>query len=369
MILSIIFVVLIPILTLASPESELLKAIDLSVRQVKNRTQQPFAEACYEDIGCFSTTGPMKHTGILPDSPAYINTKFFAYSNSAPATAREVNPKDENTFTAVAQSGSLAIVIHGFGSDSKGENLIKLKDALIKYGNLATVILVDWQKGATSPWYDSASTNTQVVGRQTAYLVNELKKSRNINPQNVHLFGYSLGAHVSGFAGKFSQSEYNWKFGRISALDAASPLFESYPGSHLITEDATFVDAIHTSAGTNILTGQLGFTKPVGHVDFYPNGGAKQPHCGILSLTCNHGSSVTYMETSLTAQTSCPLKAFKCLDWNEFNSGKCADTKGESSLGFPSASHPGRGNHYLKTQKNYPYCCVYLLFRNNMRCV
>ena len=119
------------------------------------------------------------------------------------------------------------------------------------------------------------------------------------------------------------------------------------------------MDAIHTSAGTNILTGQLGFTKSVGHVDFYPNGGVKQPRCeGTLSVTCNHDSSVVYIETSLTAHTSCQLKAFNCLDWNQFNSGKCTDTNGDTSMTFSSALHPGRGNHYLKQLKTIPIVVI-----------
>lgn len=118
------------------------------------------------------------------------------------------------------------------------------------------------------PW--KASTNTQVVGRQVAFFVNELKKHHGVDLKNVYLIGFSLGAQVAGFAGKFSQSEvilchfytneeiiislafflqYHWKFSRITGLDAAAPMFENHQGSHLIKTDADFVDGIHTSAG------------------------------------------------------------------------------------------------------------------------
>ena len=60
---------------------------------------------------------------------------------------------------------------------------------------------------------------------------------------------------------------------------SVAPLFESYPGSYLTHKDATFVDAIHTSAGNNILTGKIGFTQPFRHIDFYPNEGTRQPRC------------------------------------------------------------------------------------------
>lgn len=70
-----------------------------------------------------------------------------------------------------------------------------------------------------------------------------------------------------------------------AALDAASPLFEAY-GVGLDKKDAVFVDAIHTSAGDSIITGKLGVVHPIGHVDFYMNGGTHQPGCWTISEYC-----------------------------------------------------------------------------------
>lgn len=70
-----------------------------------------------------------------------------------------------------------------------------------------------------------------------------------------------------------------------TALDAASPLFEAY-GVGLNSSDALFVDALHTSAGDSILMGKLGVVYPIGHVDFYLNGGTKQPGCWDISKYC-----------------------------------------------------------------------------------
>jgi len=48
---------------------------------------------------------------------------------------------------------------------------------------------------------------------------------------------------------------------------------------HLSRADATFVDVIHTDGGN------LGFARPIGHADFYPNGGSRhQPGCDLKSL-------------------------------------------------------------------------------------
>lgn len=42
--------------------------------------------------------------------------------------------------------------------------------------------------------------------------------------------------------------------------------------------DAEFVDVIHSCAGI------LGFKNPIGHIDFYPNGGgAPQPGCAEIT--------------------------------------------------------------------------------------
>lgn len=73
-------------------------------------------------------------------------------------------------------------------------------------------------------------------------------------------------------------------------MDPARPDFElpflRNPKDRLDTGDAKFVDIIHTCAGT------AGFVRPIGHVDFYPNGGTfRQPGCPLL-LTRNYSLTV-----------------------------------------------------------------------------
>lgn len=62
------------------------------------------------------------------------------------------------------------------------------------------VICVDWERGATLPNYVRAAANTRLVGKQLSMLVQGLEKL-GLSPQNVHMIGFSLGAHVAGFAG------------------------------------------------------------------------------------------------------------------------------------------------------------------------
>lgn len=57
-------------------------------------------------------------------------------------------------------------------------------------------------------------------------------------------------------------------------MDPAGPLFEHVDESErLDAGDADFVDVIHTC------TILYGMKEPVGHVDFYPNGGNNQAGC------------------------------------------------------------------------------------------
>ena len=52
----------------------------------------------------------------------------------------------------------------------------------------------------------------------------------------------------------------------------------SKPETCLDTTDAEFVDIVHTNGGS-ISSGAVAFDEPMGHVDFYVNGGHKQPGC------------------------------------------------------------------------------------------
>lgn len=67
----------------------------------------------------------------------------------------------------------------------------------------------------------------------------------------------------------------------VSGLDPACVLFDSSTRGRLDKTDADFVIVIHTTAG------YLGYEDPLGHVDFYPNGGKTgQPGCGKIGKEC-----------------------------------------------------------------------------------
>lgn len=62
---------------------------------------------------------------------------------------------------------------------------------------------MDWSAGAVDPNYVRAAVNTRLVGKQVALLVESINESL-VKPINdrIHIVGFSLGAHVAGFAGE-----------------------------------------------------------------------------------------------------------------------------------------------------------------------
>lgn len=134
------------------------------------------------------------------------------------------------------------------------------------------------------------------MGRQTANFISQLVTLRLIRPGDVHLIGHSLGGHAVGYIGKWFNRMYSERLGRITSLDPAGlkfryenhvPNFIDHPHclnpfvsckwdlteeekrrNRIDRTDAAFVDVIHTA--TAFITGMA---DPLGHADFYPNGG------------------------------------------------------------------------------------------------
>lgn len=55
---------------------------------------------------------------------------------------------------------------------------------------------VDWSALAPAPCYPSAAHNTRHAGKCIAQLVDRIRDS---GTENIHLIGFSLGAHVTNF--------------------------------------------------------------------------------------------------------------------------------------------------------------------------
>ncbi|XP_046669748.1 pancreatic triacylglycerol lipase-like [Homalodisca vitripennis] len=336
-------------------------------------------EICYDVVGCFArakNSNPLKKT---PQSPDDLDTKFWLFTRLNPVEPEELVYGDKRQSIVNSNFNSskpTKIVAHGFKGDHIGA--LKYVELFLKMED-CNVVLVDWQKGAAGPSYPLAAANTQLIGRQLALLLVDII-SLGTDPNSVHIIGFSLGAHVAGFAGRAVQ-QTGVHIGRITGLDPASPLFRQHLSASLPPlnmADANFVDVIHTDAA-KVWANGFGLYNPLGHVDYFPNGGLNQPGCAFVraslivshfeghvnsSVVCNHARAHHLFLESIS-NSGCQFSAFRCPVGHEsFQQADCfsercdVNTTGTSCgiMGYNADKVPARGPLFLVTRDSSPYC-------------
>lgn len=318
---------------------------------------------CYKGVGCFrrGDKNRLTHPFVLPKAPKYVRTKFYFYNREHRGGHRlKVKKLSEDAAPFFKTAKDLIVLIHGYQQDVNSSWLHELKEALFDVKD-CNVIIVDWGRGCRSPKYLSGVGNTALVGRQTSLLLQKLAKTfpKAVTRDRMHVIGFSLGAQTAGFVGRHFKKSTGKKLARISALDAARPLFEQ-TNVYVTRKDAVFVDAIHTSSGWTVLQKSLGMGTPFAHVDFYPNGGRDQPGCGgLLEIDCDHGRAPLYYIESITGRDRCRFLSFKCKGGiKAFRNGECRPGPPDSEMGFYSIETSGRGLQFLKTNGKSPFCKV-----------
>lgn len=253
-----------------------------------------------------------------------------------------------------------------------------MKDAFLRFHG-ANVVRVSWD--TAPPNYMKAVADARVVGAEIGLLLTRLASRlppAEVEPflARVHIIGHSLGAHVAGYAGNFVESQLGLKIGRITGLDPAGPAFQyTDPLVRLDPTDATFVDGIHTDAAADFITG-WGMEQPVGHIDFYPNGGQNQPGCveqqlsvDVLSITgdkfgsmivCHHKRACYYyLETLIPRNVTVKIEEIEpkvytvnwTEDWQQTYSvlGNLQETFDIDSIVDGSDSNADQSDHLERT--------------------
>jgi len=357
----------------------------------------PAMKRCYGDLGCFEITGDFikRPVQLLPQSPEKLRTKFLLNTrdNSAPSTEDEL--KYTESFSVSRSHFSAArktkIIVHGFTDFGGDLWLVNLMKAFLIKDDF-NVIRVDWHIGARPP-YVQATANTRLIGAEIALLVKRICEWTDAKPEDFHILGHSLGSHISGYAGERIEN-----LGRITGLDPAEPYFQGYgPEVTLDPTDANFVDVIHSDASNFYDIGGaitspdkgLGMLDPVGHIDFYPNNGQKQPGCkktlvdqikeGIIDagdiiggkhsifdvVACSHMRSI-YLYTE-SINSPCPFWGYRCPSYDAFLQGLCMNcgqnntrcaTMGHYADNFIPKLKAGEKNvkMYLTTGADVPRC-------------
>ncbi|XP_037921197.1 vitellogenin-2-like [Hermetia illucens] len=192
--------------------------------------------------------------------------------------------------------------------------------------------------------YTWSAFNTEEIGESIGKGLAELIKV--VPRENIHLIGHSLGAHISGVAGRSFTFHTGELLPRITGLDPANPCFnEGEALTGLQRGDAEFVDVIHTNSRA------LGQRDPLGDVDFYPGGVTSLPP-GCLDISCAHLRAWRYYAESVRPGNEMNFMGVKCSALYKLNSGKCLGEPAPMGYMTPSTI---KGNYFLDVNAAEPF--------------
>lgn len=301
------------------------------------------ATGASKDYGEFSLDDNLEchKLGFPPWNAEEIDTKFYMYT-----TENSENPDEfsqDTPFWKIENAGFKSsrqtfFFTHGYQSYANHSSTVAIYRNWTNLTGGANVFAVDWRKGANVTNYNIATQNIRVVGNQIAIFANNLGQDFT----KITFCGHSLGAHASGYAGEAVELEYSKTVSRITGLDPAGPGFRGDLDRRcrLDPSDADFVDNIHTDVD------QYGTPTDMGHVDFYPNGGSKQPGCPIDLASCSHGRAVDLYCDSIS---TCTFYTERCDAFNRCTATSCY-------MGYGANRAECSERRYLETYATSPFC-------------
>ncbi|XP_055859356.1 phospholipase A1-like [Episyrphus balteatus] len=231
--------------------------------------------------------------GLLAFDPYLV--EYYLYTPANPTNGQRIRHDDPSSIQLSNFNAShiTGIILHGYRSSSDEPVCSLIRDAIFKTKRPRNIICIDWSKIARKT-YPTARFVAPSVGKDLSMFINFLLKHTSMSMKNLYVVGHSLGAHVAGIAGKHLK-EQNKSIPLIVGCDPALPLFDyNNCSSRLCQTDADFVETVQTNGG------QLGFLRPIGAGTYYPNGGIRQPGCGLdLTGFCSHSKAYLYLAEAI----------------------------------------------------------------------
>ncbi|XP_072948108.1 pancreatic lipase-related protein 2-like [Epargyreus clarus] len=274
---------------------------------------------------------------VLNERNGALNA-YWLFTRRNPTAQQVIRHNDLNSLRNSNYNGArpLMVIVHGWSNNGHTGMNALIRDAYLAVTD-ANVIVVDWRNHANSP-YNIAVRAVPSVGQFLGDFLTWVFNNAGGNWNNVHLVGFSLGAHVVGNAGR----RVGGRASRITGLDPAGPQWGGNSNA-LRGSDGQYVEAIHTDGRA------LGIMDPIGNANFYPNGGRnRQPGCGNNS--CSHGRANYLFASSIRTNH---FNGRQCANLNQAQNNQC--TGANLRMGNSILNKRGNGIFGLTTGANWPF--------------
>ncbi|KAH8382420.1 hypothetical protein KR009_003385, partial [Drosophila setifemur] len=269
---------------------------------------------------------------------------FYLYTKSNPTNGQKIEAKSSSIDGShFNRDHATRFVIHGWTQKYSDDMNTRITRSWLSKGDY-NIIVVDWAR-ARSVDYASSVLAVPGAGAKVGNMIKFLNEQHGMSLDSLEVIGHSLGAHVSGYAGK---TVGEGRIHSIVGLDPALPLFNyNSPNKRLNSGDAWYVESIQTNGG------KLGFLKPIGKGAFYPNGGKSQPGCGLDATgSCSHGRSVMYYAEAVTEDN---FGSMKCGDYEAAVAKECGSTYSGVRMGAVTNGYMVAGEYYVPVNSAAPF--------------
>ncbi|XP_030022432.2 lipase member I-like [Manduca sexta] len=246
----------------------------------------------------------------------------------------QINTLRNSNFRA---SRPTKVIVHGWRNSGTSPMNPQITEAFLNIQD-CNVIVVDWSRLAGNVNYNTAAAGVPSVGQHLGNFLVWVFNNMGGNWNQLHLVGFSLGAHIVGVAGRTAGR----RPGRVTGLDPAGPGWGNN-NNRLSNNAGNHVEAIHTDGRI------AGIMNPVGDADFYPNGGMNpQPGCAVS--TCSHGRATELFAATVQRNH---LVGRRCNNIWEAELTRC--TGANLHMGNGIIGKRGSGLYGLLTGRSFPF--------------
>ncbi|CAO1393529.1 unnamed protein product [Diamesa tonsa] len=220
------------------------------------------------------------------------------------------------------------VFFHGLDGHVFDVSTRAVVEAMMRNGSY-NVVVFDWSYYIEGVSFPTVVPDLLKISEIAATYFNEIFPMYSV--KNFYFVGFSIGGQLAGMISRmaYRKSGNQYMFPRITALDPVLPMPYVPFIKDLNENDAEFVDVIHTDSSS---------ARIMGSVNFFPNGGSKQPSCNSTTTAsntnndnCSHNKAWKYFAQSVENQRF--FTAMKCESFTDYMTGRC-DPNQTGKMGF-----------------------------------